>query len=57
MVKKNARLLLDRLILTKMKREFIPPSVDSLKKDLRLTKLPRRIECFLIFHIYRELTQ
>lgn len=51
MVKKNARLLLDELILTKMKREFIPPSVDSLKKDLRLNKLPRRIECFDISHI------
>ncbi len=51
MVKKNARLLLDELILTKMKREFIPPSVDSLMKDLRLTKLPRRIECFDISHI------
>ena len=51
MVKKNARLLLDELILTKMKREFIPPSVDSLKRDLRLTKLPRRIECYDISHI------
>ena len=51
MVKKNARLLLDELILTKMKREFIPPSVESLKKDLRLDRLPRRIECFDISHI------
>lgn len=51
MVKKNARLMLDELVLTKLKREFIPPSVDSLKKDLRLTKLPRRIECFDISHI------
>ncbi|MDZ4710724.1 MAG: excinuclease ABC subunit UvrC [bacterium] len=51
MVKKNARLLLDELILTKMKREFIPPSVESLKNDLRLSKLPRRIECFDISHI------
>ena len=51
MVKKNARLLLDELILTKMKREFIPPSVESLKRDLRLSKLPRRIECFDISHI------
>lgn len=51
MVKKNARLLLDELILTKMKREFIPPSVESLKRDLRLTKLPRRIECYDISHI------
>ncbi|MEO8665369.1 MAG: excinuclease ABC subunit UvrC [Ignavibacteria bacterium] len=51
MVKKNARLLLDDMILTRMKREFIPPSVESLKRDLRLTKLPRRIECFDISHI------
>ncbi|MEP7145440.1 MAG: excinuclease ABC subunit UvrC [bacterium] len=51
MVKKNARLLLDELILTRMKREFIPPSVESLKRDLRLSKLPRRIECFDISHI------
>jgi excinuclease ABC subunit C len=51
MVKKNARLLLDELVLSRMKREFIPPSVDSLKRDLRLSKLPRRIECFDISHI------
>ncbi|MDQ3020615.1 MAG: excinuclease ABC subunit UvrC [Bacteroidota bacterium] len=51
MVKKNARLLLDELILTKMKREFIAPSVEALKRDLRLSKLPRRIECFDISHI------
>lgn len=51
MVKKNARLMLDDLILTRMKREFIPPSVESLKRDLRLNKLPRRIECFDISHI------
>ena len=51
MVKKNARLMLDELILTKMKREFIPPSLDSLKRDLRLAKLPKRIECFDISHI------
>ncbi len=51
LVKKNARLLLDELILTKMKREFVPPSVESLRRDLRLSKLPRRIECFDISHI------
>ena len=51
MVKKNARLMLDELILTKLKREFIPPSLDSLKRDLRLKKLPKRIECFDISHI------
>jgi excinuclease ABC subunit C len=51
MVKKNARLMLDELILTKMKRDFTPPSVDALKRDLKLTKLPRRIECYDISHI------
>lgn len=51
MVKKNARLMLDELILAKMKREFIPPSLDSLRKDLRLNVMPKRIECFDISHI------
>lgn len=51
LVKKNARLLLDELILTKMKREFVPPSVEALRKDLRMEKLPRRIECYDISHI------
>lgn len=51
LVKKNARLMLDELILTRMKREFVPPSVESLGKDLRMGKLPRRIECFDISHI------
>lgn len=51
MVKKNARLMLDELILTKMKRDFTPPSVDALKRDLKLTKLPRRIECYDISHM------
>ncbi|MBL8006500.1 MAG: excinuclease ABC subunit C [Ignavibacteria bacterium] len=51
MVKKNARLLLDELILTKMKREFIPPSLESLRRDLRLASLPKRIECYDISHI------
>lgn len=51
MVKKNARLMLDELILSKMKRDFTPPSVDALKRDLKLTKLPRRIECYDISHI------
>lgn len=51
LVKKNARLLLDELILTKMKREFIAPSLQSLKKDLRLKSIPKRIECYDISHI------
>ena len=51
MVKKNAKLMLDELKLAKLKREFVVPSVDALKRDLRLSKLPRRIECFDISHI------
>lgn len=51
MVKNNAKLMLGELLLTKLKREFIPHSIEALKRDLRLTKLPRRIECFDISHI------
>lgn len=51
MVKKNARLLLDELLLNRTKKEFIPPSVEALKRDLRLPILPKRIECFDISHI------
>jgi len=51
MVSANARLMLEELKLAKLKREFIAPSVDSLKRDLKLNKLPKRIECFDISHI------
>lgn len=51
MVKANAKLLLDELKIAKMKREYIAPSLDALKRDLNLNKLPRRIECFDISHI------
>lgn len=51
MVKANAKLMLDELKLSKMKREFIAPSVEALKRDLRMKDLPRRIECFDISHI------
>jgi excinuclease ABC subunit C len=51
MVKANARYMLDELKLQRLKREFIPNSVTALKRDLRLTKLPRRIECFDISNI------
>jgi excinuclease ABC subunit C len=51
MVKTNARYMLDELKLQRLKREFIPNSVTSLKRDLRLTKLPRRIECYDISNI------
>lgn len=51
MVKANAKLMLDELKLSKMKREFIAPSVEALKRDLRMKDLPRRVECFDISHI------
>jgi excinuclease ABC subunit C len=51
MVKANAQYMLDELNLQRLKREFIPHSVTALKRDLRLTKLPRRIECFDISNI------
>lgn len=44
----NAKLLLGEYILQKQKsvREYIPHSVTSLQRDLRLERAPRRIECF-----------
>ncbi len=52
MVKMNAKLMLDELRLAKLKREFVVPSVDALKRDLRLNRLPRRIECFDLLEEY-----
>lgn len=51
MVSANARLMLEELKLAKIKREFVAPSLDSLKRDLKLNRIPRRIECFDISHI------
>ncbi len=51
MVKTNAQYMLDELKLQRLKREFIPNSITALKRDLRLTRLPRRIECFDISQI------
>jgi excinuclease ABC subunit C len=51
LVKTNAQYMLDELKLQRLKREFIPNSISSLKRDLRLTKLPRKIECFDISNI------
>jgi excinuclease ABC subunit C len=43
----NARFLLDELKLQRMKRaDYVPHAVKSLQRDLRLDKLPRRIDCF-----------
>ncbi|MBI4535742.1 MAG: excinuclease ABC subunit C, partial [Ignavibacteriae bacterium] len=48
----NAKFLLDELKLQKMKRaDYIPHAVKSLQRDLRLPKLPRKIECFDISNI------
>ena len=48
MAQSNAKLLLDEYLLEKSKaeRKKIPHSVESLKRDLYLDRLPRRIECF-----------
>lgn len=47
MVRNNAEFLLGELELQRMKRgDFVPNSVKSLERDLRLKAPPRRIECF-----------
>ncbi|MFA5010841.1 MAG: excinuclease ABC subunit UvrC [Ignavibacteria bacterium] len=51
MVETNAKYMLDELKLAKMKREYTAPSLDALKRDLRMHKIPKRIECFDISHI------
>lgn len=51
MCKKNARFLLQELKMQKLKqKDFVPAAIRSLQRDLRLVKLPRRIECFDISH-------
>ncbi len=43
----NAKFLLEELKIQKMKRaDYVPHAVKSLQRDLRLAKLPKRIECF-----------
>ncbi len=52
MFKLNAKFLLDELKIQRKKRgEFIPKSIQSLQKDLRLRMPPNRIECFDISNI------
>jgi len=53
MVEANARLLLDeyKLALSKREEGRVPHAVVTLKRDLRLDHLPRRIECFDISHL------
>lgn len=51
MCQSNAKFLLDEILIQKSKvGEFIPHSVQALKRDLHLSKIPRRIECFDISH-------
>ena len=48
----NAKFLLGELKLQRMKREdYVPASVRALQRELRLPKLPRKIECFDISNI------
>ena len=52
MCKANAKYLLDDLKIKKLKRgEKTPKVLELLQKDLHLTTLPRRIECFDISNI------
>ena len=53
MIDANARLLVEEWKLQQMKRgeERIPYAVKALQEDLRLPRLPRRIECFDISHL------
>ncbi|MDP2209987.1 MAG: excinuclease ABC subunit UvrC, partial [Bacteroidota bacterium] len=52
MCRANAKYLLDDLKIQKLKRgEKIPKILELLQKDLRLPKLPHRIECFDISNI------
>ena len=47
MAKNNAQYWLDELEIQRMKRgDFIPHSLKSLQRDLRLQNPPRKIECF-----------
>ncbi len=47
MAKNNAQYWLDELEIRRMKRgDFVPHSLKSLQRDLRLENVPRKIECF-----------
>ena len=47
LTRSNAKFLLDELKIQKMKRaDYIPHPLVALQKDLRLERVPHRIECF-----------
>ncbi len=53
LVKTNAQYWLDELELLRLKRgELVPHVLKAIQRDLRLTKTPRRIECFDISNIH-----
>ncbi len=53
MCQTNAKYLLDEILIQKSKvDDFIPRSVQALKRDLHLASIPRRIECFDISHFH-----
>jgi len=51
MVKTNADFALSELKVAKLKRNAAPPALQSLKKELNLSLLPVRIECYDVSHI------
>ena len=52
MCKENAMLQLKEIQLQKMKKEgYMPYALSALQRDLRIKKLPQRIECFDISNI------
>ena len=50
LAEKNAKILLNDHILSKIKKDFTPRSISSLHRDLNLKKIPNLIECFDISH-------
>lgn len=42
----NAQQKLDEIRLNRLKKDFIPQGLKSLKRDLNLKAIPKRIECF-----------
>jgi len=52
MALKNSRYLLEELKLQKLKaKDYVPHAVKALQRDLRLPRIPRRMECFDISNI------
>lgn len=50
LARKNAKVLLGNMKIEKLKKDYTPRSIEALKRDLNLKKLPQIIECFDISH-------